>query len=104
MPEPPNADPALGKKLTKMLKIIELEGTDEERECNVHYSTWRNRPGNSCNDYYERKWCTIDGQYGTGWEEKWTHTDYSFGGFSSWSCPQCGCKGNQELKKQIIFT
>ena len=48
----------------------------------------------NCDDYAAAKWCTITGQYGVNWSDKWGRIeDLEDFGYSAWNCPQCGCIG-----------
>ena len=65
-----------------------------DRYCNENFATWVDAKFMSCNDYATANWCTIEGQYGTGWNEKWGSIDsYAAYQHTAWGCPQCGCIG-----------
>ena len=64
--------------------------------------------GNDCQSYADKKYCTIDGDYGSEWSAGDTFEDYSFKGEDATTCPQCGCQGNTITEgvineNQIIF-
>lgn len=52
--------------------------------------------GNNCNDWGANNWCTIDGDYGSGWDTTLygTFADYPdpITGLTALSCSVCGCK------------
>lgn len=57
---------------------------------------WQDLVHMSCDEYSAGKWCTSDGQYGKGWDERWKHIEdpkWIKNSMSGWNCPQCGCIG-----------
>ena len=74
-----------------------------DRFCNkdevTNFKFWFDKNFMSCSDYGEANWCTLDGQYGTHWNEKWKSIEansmdgYGIFYMTAWNCPQCGCIG-----------
>ena len=55
--------------------------------------------GRSCTEYKEFKYCTITGDYGSGWKiDEWGPFVNGTGGESALVCPECGCK-----EKGIVY-
>ena len=49
----------------------EPAGQVQGPECNPFSGTWTDKFGKTCQDYKDKKWCTLTGDYGNGWDQKW---------------------------------
>ena len=74
----------------------------EKRTCMTNFTFWYDNQVMSCDNYAASNWCTINGQYGINWSENWGRIEFAtYGDYSAWNCPQCGCIG--VLYEYFIF-
>jgi len=78
-------------KEEEVLKMIE-EKLGGLSVCHDSPSDWKSTTSNTCSDYSERQWCTLDGGYGTGWKPEYVDfAKWAVNGVdASQACCACG--------------